>query len=266
MNKWWSTEVFGICLPLVFSQKDVPTNRGGMSAISQRRLFPCVCVWDRWVHELFAQRWAEMGGSIDGGTPIAGWFTREIHLKMDDPGVPPFQDSTNWWGKKNHVVPCISYELILCRSPGTGYDIDGNCQSWDARRRFCQVPWSRQSSTRKVEMASIFRGWDWCPNGSHHPTLGDIIHLQQIFGKVMWNKSPNSRDINPNALIFSMILTESDWFTSSVLTVISSSQTVWEPKFIRMTWDDGDTTHYLRRRRSPVVPNDPQCFAAVEEV
>ena len=31
----------------------------------------------------------------------------------------------------------------------------------------------------------------------HHPTKKGIFHLQQIFGLVMWNKSPK-RDINPN--------------------------------------------------------------------
>ena len=27
-----------------------------------------------------------------GGTPIAGWFTRENPMKMDDLEVPPFQE------------------------------------------------------------------------------------------------------------------------------------------------------------------------------
>ena len=31
-----------------------------------------------------------MGVAIDGGTPIAGWFTMEHPIKMDDVGVPPF--------------------------------------------------------------------------------------------------------------------------------------------------------------------------------
>ena len=31
----------------------------------------------------------EMGVSINGGSPIAGWFVMEKPIKMDDLGVPP---------------------------------------------------------------------------------------------------------------------------------------------------------------------------------
>ena len=39
-----------------------------------------------------------------------------------------------------------------------------------------------------------FRGWDWCPNVSHHPTdRGYIISNRYL--KVMWKKIPPKKDV-----------------------------------------------------------------------
>ena len=35
-----------------------------------------------------------LGGSINEDTPIAGWFTMEHLIKIDDFGVPPFQETS----------------------------------------------------------------------------------------------------------------------------------------------------------------------------
>ena len=50
--------------------------------------FPLTLTTPRWNWGLY------MGVSINGGTPIAGWFIMEFSTKTDDLGVPPFQETT----------------------------------------------------------------------------------------------------------------------------------------------------------------------------
>ena len=40
---------------------------------------------------------SDLGVSINGGTPIAGWFIRGQPIKMDDLGVPLFQETFIYW-------------------------------------------------------------------------------------------------------------------------------------------------------------------------
>ena len=37
-----------------------------------------------------------MGGSINGGTPIAGWSRMDNPINMDDFGIPLFQETIKW--------------------------------------------------------------------------------------------------------------------------------------------------------------------------
>ena len=43
----------------------------------------------------------DMEVSWNGGTPIAGWFITGNPIKMDDLGVPPFQETSIWKSKIN---------------------------------------------------------------------------------------------------------------------------------------------------------------------
>ena len=48
-----------------------------------------------------------MGVSINGGTPIAGWFMKEKPTKMDDLGVPPI------FGNPPYRTSCYVHKLTV---------------------------------------------------------------------------------------------------------------------------------------------------------
>ena len=49
-------------------------------------------------------RLVKLGFSISGGTRIAGWFISENLIKMDDLGVPLFQETSIWATKSLPIV------------------------------------------------------------------------------------------------------------------------------------------------------------------
>ena len=72
----------------------------------------------------------EMGVSLNGATPIAGWFIRDNPLKMDDFGVPPFIESpicvlgheTTSWVLSFYPI-CSTYGRLTNICPNHGTDV-----------------------------------------------------------------------------------------------------------------------------------------------
>ena len=50
-----------------------------------------------------------MGVSINGDTPIAGWFTMENAMNMDGLGVPLFQETSICI----YAIPCVFLNIAI---------------------------------------------------------------------------------------------------------------------------------------------------------
>ena len=92
--------------PLMFWQA---CTRGLLQVDAAETTAPCfwheLDAWTPWVWREKHQRkignithlqWEYRGFHSHGGTPIAGWFITKTPTKMDDLGVPPFQDTSIW--------------------------------------------------------------------------------------------------------------------------------------------------------------------------
>ena len=79
----WFSIIYGIILPLdfhIFQRGRYTTNQITLE-VSGGKLMGCL-------QRLLPRDAIDMGVSINGGTPIAGWFIMEHPINMDDLGVP----------------------------------------------------------------------------------------------------------------------------------------------------------------------------------
>ena len=97
-----------------------------------------------------------MGVSINGDTPIAGWFIRENpHLEMDDLGFPPFQETSMWWhilcsGGSIHCPcsrPSSSSHIETPDTWSSELELDGLRHSGIQNAEDLQLLWIQTSST-----------------------------------------------------------------------------------------------------------------------
>ena len=66
------------------------------------------------------------------------------------------------------------------------------CPSW---RGHPATPSGKRGRKRRATWSGSSRGWDWCPNVSHHPTVLGIFHLQHFFLGRWCETNPQKGDI-----------------------------------------------------------------------
>ena len=147
---WWSRHL-GPCCCLICAMKNDDMCGGRSHA------FLATCV-----HEPAILVSETHGVSINGGTPIAGWFIRKNPIKMDDLMVPLFQETLiyprwSWceehWGSPNRVKPLVNTLHHTCWE-GSMTQLNA---IWlhDLPEKVCKHPATREASW-KTEMRSLY--------------------------------------------------------------------------------------------------------------
>ena len=117
-----------------------------------------------------------MGGFIDGGTPIAGWFRMEHPVKTDDSGVPPFLSfSENFHTCKDIKVARDLYPRLISYKDGLAEGWHRTCSTHKFRPWFIGLAFG-EGQTLHVNTHVVLKCLEGCLAYIGIPNMAILIH------------------------------------------------------------------------------------------